>query len=361
MSMPHFVSSEKISEISLNPTFSRYLQIVKRSDSARANRVVEPANAQPDSLVFVSTKDQLAAALGGHCSILIALDKLMPIEMQLGPHQALYTSPSISAAMALVLPLFDQKLSRFPMGIHPTAVIDPSAQIGKNVRIGAYSMIGAEAKIGDQAVIGSHVVVENGASVGNNSILHSFVFLGAHCEMGRYCEIHPHTTLGADGFGFVQGHDQRRHKIPQLGKVILEDFVEIGANCAVDRATLGETRIGEGTKFDNLCHVGHNCKIGKHNVFAGGFLIAGSSEIGDYCMFGGDSVVSDHVKIGNNMIIGGRSAITKDLTEPGAYTGYPLEPFRDGLKTISNFPNITKMRKQIAQIRKHLGLKDEDL
>lgn len=356
----YFVSAEKISEICLNPSFAPYLQIAKKSPQARAQKVAEPSQATSESLCFVSTPEHLAEALKGHPAILVAHNKLATQEIQISENQALFTTPNISAAMALILPYFDHKQSRFPVEIHPQASIDPSAKLGQNVRIGAFAVIGAQAEIGDDTIIGSHVVVETGAVVGAKSLLHPFVFVGAHCKIGKYCELHPHTTIGSDGFGFVQGHDKRRHKIPQLGIVVLEDFVEMGASCTIDRATLGETRIGEGTKFDNLCHVGHNCKIGKHNVFAGGFMIAGSSEIGDYCMVGGSTVVSDHVKLGSNIILGGRSAVTKDVPEAGAYSGYPLEPFRDNLKTLANFPHITGMRKQLAQIRKHLGLKDED-
>lgn len=359
MPMPHFISEKKISEICLDPSFSSYLQIVKRSDQAKARQAVEPQHSRPESLVFVSTPEQLDQALAGNCSILIALDKLMPIKKELSSSLAVFTTPSISSAMALVLPLFDEKGSRFPEGIHPTAVIDPSAQIGKGVRIGAYAVIGAGVKIGNETVIAPHVVVENGAVIGSRSLMHSFVFIGAHCQIGSGTEIHPHTTVGADGFGFVQAPDKRRHKIPQLGIVVIGDFVEIGANCTIDRATLGETRIGEGSKLDNLCHIGHNSKIGKHNVFAGGFLMSGSCEIGDDCTFGGNVVLKDHVKIGHQVIIGGRSAVTKDIPSPGAYNGYPLESFKDSLRTLSNIPRITKMRKQISQIQKTLGLKDE--
>ncbi|MEZ0392805.1 MAG: UDP-3-O-(3-hydroxymyristoyl)glucosamine N-acyltransferase [Pseudobdellovibrionaceae bacterium] len=353
------ISAEKIAQICLDPIFSTYLQIVKSSPQAKAKQVVEPSQTRPETLCFVSTPELLSQALKGHPSIIVALDQLLPSEIQIGEHQALFSTPNISAAMALVLPLFDQKLSRFPMGIHPTASVDPSARIGKDVRIGAFTVVGPDVEIGDSAVLASHVVVEKAARIGARTLLHSFVFVGANCSVGKLCEIHPHTCIGSDGFGFVQGKDQRRHKIPQLGTVVIEDLVEMGANCAVDRSTLGETRIGEGSKFDNLCHIGHNCRIGKNNVFAAGFLMAGSCQIGDNCMFGGSTVLSDHVTVGSSIVVGGRSAITKDTLKPGAYNGYPLEPFRDSLKTLANLTHLTSMRKQLTQIRRHLGLEKE--
>jgi len=157
----------------------------------------------------------------------------------------------------------------------------------------------------------------------------------------------------------VKAHDQRQHKIPQLGIVVLEDFVEFGANCAVDRATLGETRIGEGTKFDNLCHVAHNCQIGRHSVYAAGFFVAGSSTIGDHFMVGGTTAVGDHLQISDNVTLGGRSVVTSDIPKAGAYAGYPLEPFAEARRTLVNLTYVTKMRKQLLQIQKHLGLKEE--
>lgn len=354
-----FVSAEKISEICSHPTFGKFLQIAKMSPRARANKAVEPHWAQKESLCFVSTTIHLDQALSGKASILVALDKLNLPENSLNEDQALFKTPSVSAAMALVLPYFDQKSRRFPEGIHPSASISPKARIGQNVRIGPFAVIGDDAQVGTDTWVGSHVVIETGAQVGDRTILHPHVFVGANCQIGNGCELHPHVTIGSDGFGYVQGPDLRRHKIPQIGIVVLEDFVEMGGNCVVDRATLGETRIGEGTKFDNFCHVAHNCKIGKHNVFAGGFFVAGSSEIGDNCMTGGNVAVADHVKLGNGIILGGRSAVTKDVMQSGAYTGYPLEPMKDGLKTIANLAQLTQMRKHIAQIRKHLGIKDD--
>ena len=262
----------------------------------------------------------------------------------------------MSAAMAVCLPLFDAKKSRFGQGVHATAQIHPTAKLGKNVAIDAFAVIGADAHIGDHCLIGAHTVVESGAKIGASTILHPHVFIGASSELGQSCEVHPHTSIGSDGFGFAQSPDGKRHKIPQLGKVILENFVEVGSGCAIDRATLSETRIGEGSKFDNHCHVAHNCTIGKHNVFAAGFMIAGSSQIGDGCSFGGGCVVADHVKIGNQCHFGGLSGVHNDVLQPGVYAGYPLQPLKDNMRTMANLVRLTEMRKQLAQVQKHLKL-----
>jgi len=355
---PAPLQAAQITSICQSSTYSSYLRVIKGKDDAFALKAVEPSSAAPNTLVFVSTPDALEMALRGRPSILVLLDKLtkQPIDFD----GALYSTPSIPAAMALILPLLDRKKARFPSGHHPTAVIDPTAQIGQNVSLGPYAVIGAYASIGDNCLIGSHTVVESGASIGSGTMLHPQVVIGADCQVGKNCEIHSHTVIGADGFGFIQGPDQKRNKIPQLGIVVIEDSVEFGANSAVDRATLGETRIGEGSKFDNFVHVAHNCKIGKNNVLAAKFAVAGSTEIGDNCMIGGGVDVTDHIKVGNSIIIGGRSGVTKDVLEPGAYAGFPLEPIRDAVRTLASMPHIHSLRKQVSQIRKHLGMKDED-
>lgn len=346
--------------LSKNPTFSRYLKYLSGPESLIVESAKEPHLASPKDLVFVSTTDHLQAALDQNAGIIVALEKLKPESIQRTDGMGLFSTPAIPAAMALILPLFDRKSSRFHQGIHPSAAVDTSAHIGKNVSIGPFAVIGANAIVEDNCLIGAHVVIESGAKIGEKSILHPHVFIGAYCQLGQSCEIHPHTTIGSDGFGYVEGHDKRRHKIPQLGIVVLEDFVEMGASCTVDRATIGETRIGEGTKFDNLCHVAHNCKIGKHNAFAQGFGVAGSTEIGDHVTVGGHTQITDHVRVGSNITIGGKSGVTKDLLEPGIYAGYPLEPVRDAMKSIANITKITELRKQLAQVRKHLNLKDEN-
>lgn len=352
-----FVS--QIQQICQNPTYEKYLRFIQGEPNTLALRAVEPQLASPDSLCFVSTAEDLNKVLTSGASIIVALDKLNLTKISLTKNQALFSAAHVGAAMTLILPLLDQKKSRFPIGIHAQSFVDPTAKLGAGASIGPFAVIGAFAEIGEGTAIGAHSVVETGAQIGAKTILHPQVFIGAHCRIGNFCEIHPHTTIGSDGFGFVQGPDLRRNKIPQLGIVVIEDSVEIGANCAIDRATLNETRIGEGSKFDNFCHVAHNCTIGKNNVFAGGFMIAGSSRVGDNCMSGGGTFINDHVEVGNNIIFGGRSSVSKDVLKPGAYTGYPLEPMRDALRTLANLVHLTSMRKQLAQIRKHLGLQDE--
>lgn len=349
----------KITAQKLNSLNSPYLKYLNGDLSREALAPLPPKQWIPGHLVFVSTKEDLEKFLDLKAPVIVALAKVIP-ENITSQSSTLFSTPSISAALAVVLPFFDRKAERFPVGIHPSAVIDPSAEIGEAVSIGALSYIGPRVKIGAGAKIGPQVTLELESKVGPHTTLHAQVFIGAHCEVGSHCEIHPHTTIGSDGFGYVTGPDKKQYKVPQVGKVVIEDHVEIGANCAIDRATMLETRIGQGSKFDNIIHVAHNVRFGKNNLITAGFNIAGSSVLGDNCITGGGAGVVDHVRITDNVILGARASVTNDITEPGAYTGYPLEKMRDGLKTLASLPSLPKLRKQMLEVRKKLGLNDNN-
>lgn len=326
--------------------------------SSVASKVLPPDECDSECLVFVSKPEHLEKALSAKAPIIIALKNLNLPE---SPEVAFFQTPSVQLAMSAVLPLFDGKMNRFNQDskIHPTAVVHPSAHLGKNVGIGPFAVIGEQVRIGDGATIGAHTVIESFAVIGEHTLLHPQVFVGAHCELGAYCEIHPHTTIGSDGFSFVRRKDGIQLKIPQIGRVVIGNNVELGANCTIDRAALTETRVGNGTKMDNLCHVGHNVHIGENCIMAAGFKVAGSSKIGNNCMFGGDAAVSDHITIVDNSIFAGRAAVTFDVLQSGQYGGYPLEPLRDSLKTLANKTHITRMRKDLARVLKQIGLKED--
>lgn len=324
------------------------------SQDVNAKVVLPPEEATSESLVFVSKPEQLQKALQVQAPIIVALNKL---QVPSGTSHTFFTTTSIQRAMADILPLFDKKLNRFIPGIHSASVIHSTAHIGQNVAIGPQTTIGENVSIGDNAIIGANCTIEAGSTVGPGCLIHPRVFIGTRTHIGARCEIHPHTTIGADGFSFTTLADGTHKKIPQLGSVIIGDNVEIGANCTIDRAALTATKIGSGTKMDNLCHVAHNVTIGENCLMAAGFKIAGSSHVGNNCIFAGDVSVADHVKICDQVIIAGRGVVTNDVTSPGRYGGYPLEPLQSSLKTIQNKTHLTQMRKDLSKVLKHLGLK----
>lgn len=323
-----------------------------------AARVLPPEICENDCLVFVSKPDQLAMALSKKVPIIIA-HKSLPAPAN--DTTAFFHTSSIQMAMSDILPLFDGKMNRFVQEekIHPLSSIHPTAQIGQHVLIGPFVVVGAHAIIGDNCTIGANCVIESHAKIGASTLLHPAVFVGAHCLIGDHCEIHPHTTIGSDGFSFGMTKEGHTKKIPQIGIVRIGNHVEIGANCAIDRAALTETVIGDGTKLDNLCHIAHNVQIGQNGLFAAGFMTAGSTKIGNHFMCGGNVVAADHLEITDKVIIAGRSTITNDIKESGQYGGYPLENFRDHLRTVASLPSLPKLRKQVSKVLKALNLNDE--
>ena len=232
----------------------------------------------------------------------------------------------------------------------------PEARLGEGVCLGPYCVIGARASIGAGTLIGAHAVIENDASVGARGIIHPQVFIGAGCRVGDDCEIHPHTTVGGDGFGYAPGPDGRARKIPHLGNVVIGERVEIGSNCAIDRATLTSTHIRAGTKLDNICHIAHNCDLGEDGFYTAGFMMGGSTRIGRKFVTGGNSVVTAHVTVADNVSLSGRSSVTQDVTEPGAYGGYPLQPLADALRTAASLAKLNEIRKNLAKVMRHLNL-----
>lgn len=347
------ITAAQIHEIS-----SDILQYVQGPLNAKATKLLPPGFATPEAVVFVSKVEQLELALKQNASIIVTHKSLKIPETAAA---CFFTTSHIQLAIATVGGFFDKKIQRFQQEehIHPKSSVHPTAQLGKNVIVGPCAVIGAEVRIGNNSIVGANAVVESYAKIGSNTILHPQAFIGASCEVGSFCEIHPHVTIGADGFGFVPLKGSHPVKIPQLGRVVIGDHVEIGANCTIDRAAMTETRIRSGVKLDNLCHIAHNCDIGENSMLAAGFMVAGSSKIGKSFVVGGNTAVSDHVEITDNVMIAGLSGVTNDITEPGQYGGYPLQNLKDSLKTLANTTHLTKMRKQLSRIMKHLNLSEE--
>jgi UDP-3-O-[3-hydroxymyristoyl] glucosamine N-acyltransferase len=318
-------------------------------------------DARVDSLVFVSDATKLADILDRNPAIVIVHAKLAQ-EFHLGsPNDTCcFSTCNISMGMALLLKHFDRKRARFAQWgeRHATAVVHADAKIGARVHLGPYCVIGSDADVGDDCMIGAHTVVENEARIGAGSILHPHVFVGSACEIGKNCEIHPHTTIGSDGFGYSVDPDGKPRKITHLGKVVIGDDVEIGGNCAIDRATLAATYIRSGTKLDNICHIAHNCDLGENGFYTAGFMMGGSTKIGRQFMTGGNSVVTAHVTVADNVTLQGRSSVTNDVLEPGAYGGYPLQPLKEAMKTAVSLSHLNEMRKNLHRIMKHLRLAD---
>ncbi len=263
-----------------------------------------------------------------------------------GKNGILVSNPQL--AIAKILESFSPRKKKSPM-IDSKAIISKTAIIGKEVIIHPGSIIGEYVSIGDRTEIGNNTVIGDNTILGSDCVLFSNISIYDNIKIGNSVIIHSGTSIGSDGFGFVFDKD-RYVKIPQIGNVIIGDNVEIGSNCAIDRATIGNTIIGDMTKIDNLVHIAHNVKIGTGCLLTAGFAIAGSSEIGDNCVFAGQVGVAPHLKIGSNSIFASRSGITKSLEGGKTYAGFPAREIRDYNRRQALINSIDKIRNDLNQL-----------
>ncbi|MCG6897597.1 MAG: UDP-3-O-(3-hydroxymyristoyl)glucosamine N-acyltransferase [Thiocapsa sp.] len=216
-------------------------------------------------------------------------------------------------------------------GVHPTAVIDLDARLGTGVEVGACAVIAAGVRVGSGSRIGPGVYLGPGVRIGNDCLLGANVTVLGGSVLGDRCILHPGARIGGDGFGYRWDGTAHR-KVPQLGCVVIEDDVEVGCNSCIDRATLGITRIGRGTKIDNLVQVAHNVSIGPHSILVSQSGIAGSSSLGQGVVLAGQVAISDHLKVGDGARIGGQAGVVKDVPAMAAMFGTPARPLKQALR-----------------------------
>jgi len=236
---------------------------------------------------------------------------------------------------------------------HSSAQVDTSASIGADVSIGACAVIAAEVRIGARCVIGPGCWIGPGVRIGDDCLLEANVTVHAQSSIGAHCVIRSGTVIGSDGFGF-RWDGQRHCKIPQLGRVVIEDDVDIGCNCCVDRATLGETRVRRGARIDNLVQIAHNSDIGEHVILVSQSGIAGSSRVGTGAVLSGQVAVSDHVDIGAGARVGGQSGVTKDVSAGSSVFGTPARPIKDSLRQLAALSQLPRLLAQIKHQKQEL-------
>ncbi|HUX56041.1 MAG TPA: UDP-3-O-(3-hydroxymyristoyl)glucosamine N-acyltransferase [Bacteroidales bacterium] len=255
-------------------------------------------------------------------------------------------------AFASLLRLVDESRPR-KKGIHATAIIEASAIIGSDVYIGPYAYIGENCIIGDGCSVYPYVFIGDNTKVGKNCIFNPGVKIYHDCHVGEGCIIHAGTVIGSDGFGFAPQSENEYLKIPQLGNVVIDDHVEIGANVTIDRATMGSTIIHKGVKLDNLIQIGHNVEVGENTVMAAQTGIAGSTKIGKNCMFGGQVGISGHIKIANGTKIGAQAGILSEIKEENTIIlGSPAIDYKQFLKSSVIFRRLPEMKIQIDSLEK---------
>jgi UDP-3-O-[3-hydroxymyristoyl] glucosamine N-acyltransferase len=242
--------------------------------------------------------------------------------------------------------------------IDATAHVHPSARLAIGVTVGPFAVIGEGTEVGENTAIHAGAVVGRFCKLGRDSVVYPRAVLYDDCVLGDRVLVHAGVVLGADGFGYRTQHG-RHIKVPQLGWVEIENDVEIGAGSAIDRGTFGPTRIGAGTKIDNLVQIGHNCNIGRHNLLCGQVGIAGSCTTGDYTVMAGQVGIADHINIGSQVVVGAKSGVLCDIPDGTTVFGYPAGPGQEQLRMMITLKKVPEIRNDVKQIKKHLGLEGD--
>ncbi len=337
----------------LRLTVAEIASLLGASAEGDATRLIGGANslsdATGDEISFAAgkpTNKQHAAAVASSKAACLIVPQSFTFA---GPWAIIRVSDPRAAFARVLTAMHPPK--QFPHRIHPTAVVADTARIATDCYIGAHVTVGDASEIGSGCVIRDGCVIGDNVSIANNTLLHANVSVYDRVRIGARVIIHANAVIGADGFGFalVEGHYQ---KFPQIGTVVIEDYVEIGAGCCIDRAALGVTRIGSGTKLDNLVHVGHNCSIGNDVVVAAQTGFSGSVIVGDYAVIGGQVGVGDKARIESRAVVGGKAGILTSATvhagEP--VWGIPARPLRQHLKGLANVNNLPELKQKVHQL-----------
>jgi UDP-3-O-[3-hydroxymyristoyl] glucosamine N-acyltransferase len=256
---------------------------------------------------------------------------------------------------------FARVVNAFHPAQRPRPRVDPSASIGENVQLGKDVTLLANVVVGDDSIIGDEVVLHPGVVVGANcrigdrTVLYPNVTLYDRIELGKDVILHAGVVVGADGFGYTPDEQGCHYKINQLGRVVIEDHVEVGANSCIDRAAMGTTLIKEGTKIDNLVQVAHNCTIGEHSILVAQVGIAGSCKLGHHVVMAGQAGLSDHVTIGNQVTLAGQSGTFRDVVDKGVYGGYPSVPLGTWKKYVTTLPKLPEMARKLKELEGRLN------
>ena len=309
------------------------------------------ADAQSGDITFVEHEKNLSAWQASRASAAI-----VPLSIPVNGRPLIRVSDPLMAFVEIVQRLRG-RITRAEPTVSSAAHVHPSARLGVGVSVGPLAVIGEGTEIGDNSIVHTGAVVGRFCKLGKNVTLHPHVVIYDDCILGHRVTVHANAVIGADGFGY-RIQDGRHVKVPQLGWVELEDDVEVGACSTIDRGTFGPTRIGSGTKIDNLVMIGHNCQIGRHNILCSQVGIAGSSTTGDYVVMAGQVGVADHITIGDRVTIGAKSGVAGNVPSKSQVLGYPATPHKEQVRMLMTLEKLPEIRKDVQRIKKHLGLED---
>ncbi|MCF7980411.1 MAG: UDP-3-O-(3-hydroxymyristoyl)glucosamine N-acyltransferase [Pseudomonadales bacterium] len=310
---------------------------------AEIQRIYSIEGAQACDLIFVSSKEFIEPALKSVAIGVITTKELAEKFLSKKGIGVLIANNVLLAHATIKQAYSDRDFINEQWGsVHQSAIVHETARIAKDVFISPNVTIGQKVVIGKRSRILAGVVIEEGAHIGEDCIIRPNAVIGYDCVIKNFVDIGAGTVIGSEGFGFAQDEKRKSFRIPQTGNVVIEDHVRIGANNCIDRATYKSTRIGAGTKTDNLCHFAHNVEIGEDCLLTSMFCIAGTSKLGDRVIASGQTGIVDHVNVCSDTVLLHRAGVTKDITEPGFYAGLPLQPLVHYMK------NSIQLRKLYA-------------
>jgi UDP-3-O-[3-hydroxymyristoyl] glucosamine N-acyltransferase len=313
--------------------------------AARVDSVAPLSRAQPNNLSFLADGRYTAVLSESSPGVVLVTPELADAAAGV-PARVIVAKPA--AALLELLPCFYPERQSAP-AIHPTAVIGRGAKIGDGVTLEEYAVVGEGATIGDGVVVGAHAVVGRGVSVGSQSRLFPHVTLYSGTTIGERVILHSGVRVGSDGFGYVFTGGEHS-KIPHVGRCVIGNDVEIGANTTLDRGSIDDTMVGDGTKIDNLVQIGHNVQIGSRCLIMAQVGIAGSARIGDGCVLAGQAGLGGHISIGAGARIGGQSGVFGNVPAGQVWSGYPARPHRESLRATGALFKLADMMKRLERL-----------
>ncbi|HNX50213.1 MAG TPA: UDP-3-O-(3-hydroxymyristoyl)glucosamine N-acyltransferase [Thermoanaerobaculaceae bacterium] len=315
-------------------------------------RGVRPlGDAGPEHLSFYHNRRYLQAARESRAGALLVASP----EGFLGRNLLVVKEPY--AALAEVLGLF-HPVEHPPAGVHPTAVVAAGASVAGGASVGPHAVVGARSLIGERAVVGAGCVVGDDCTIGADTWLHPHVVVETRCRVGARCILHAGVVIGSDGFGFATVKGEHR-KVPQVGVVVVEDDVELGANVCIDRATLGETRIGRGSKVDNLVQIAHNVQVGEHCLLVAQAGISGSTELGHHVVMAGQSGAVGHIHLGERTVVTAKTGVTEDTAPGSMVSGFPSRPHREWLKAMAYLYQLEDLKRLVHELEQALAARSK--